>query len=478
MVDLTRILTPRRRSSILQQDAQDELDAQQQQQQQSPTNYLQQLAPSEPAAVTNAAQMMDQQPQSINSVQQMDVRQEQPREQRPRRSFLETIGRLADVIATVGGADPLYQPGIDSREDRARMVDLEAMKKQQMQQQLAVGGEEMSALQRAKVGAAMKGLQAIVSRGGDVNSAWPILAQQAGIPVEDAAKLGQVFQQDPNAITGIASMFGAEKEFGLQPFYAQDAEGNLQAYQIGKDGSIQPIQLAEGQTPIDPLKFIDTGASQVGVGTRSGRPVRVLPKGITPDKREGIRSSERIAAGNNATRITVAGMRQPAGSTGKPAAGSEAGDVANVLKDFGIVLNGKTDPVADLIKGSTSGAVENVLSMVPGALGQATKGQENIGRLKTIDNAVVLALAGGKLGSGVSNADRDFFKEMSGKISDPNTPANVRLAAWDQIKTRLRGIQQRSASSAAPARNTAPKVAPRGRPSGRSGGGKPSVSNW
>lgn len=128
-------------------------------------------------------------------------------------------------------------------------------------------------------------------------------------------------------------------------------------------------------------------------------------------------------------------------------------DVAQILQDFGIRVDGKEDPVADLIKDSTSGWLQYGASMIPGAFGYSTKGQENIGRLETIDNALVLAIAGGKLGAGVSNADRDFFKEMSGKISDPTIPTGQRLAAWDQVKGRLRGILNRESTPAkAPAR--------------------------
>lgn len=420
-------------------------------------NVLQALQPPEPVAVTRAATAMDQRPNF--EVPNMPLPEIKP--QRERRSFLDTVGRISDVLATVGGAEALYQPTLDAREDRARMIDVEAMKRQQMEQQLAMGGEEAALLQRQKVGVAVKGLQAIAARGGDVNAAWPILAQQAGIKPEDAAVLGDAISKDPNALPAIAAMFGQEQEFGLQPFYAQDAQGNLQAYQIGKDGSLQPIKLPEGSQPIDPLKFVDVGNQQVGVGSRTGRPVRIIPKGVDPNTGARIRSSERIAGANIASRERIA-VTKGQGAKGQGAEG--AADVNAILSDFGINLNSKTDPVAEMIKGSTSGRLENVGSMIPGAVGIATPGKINIAKLGTIDNAIVLALAGGKLGAGVSNADRDFFKAMSGRISDPNIPAAERLAAWNQIKQRLRGIQQRTST---PSKRIAPRSS-----------GNPSVSNW
>lgn len=425
-----------------------------------PANVLQQLAPPEPLAVTQA---MEQGP-PISSVQVPEQKLPEIKPQRERRSFLDTIGRLADVLATVGGAEALYQPTLDAREDRARMVDIEAMKRRQMEQQIGAGDEAAADAQRARIGMTMKGLQAIKARGGDVNAAWPLLASRMGLPPGVTAQFADAFSKDPNALDGFSAMFGQEREFGLQPFYAQGADGSLHAYQIGKDGTMQPITLPEGQNPIDPLKFVDTGNQQVGVGSRTGRPIRVLTKGVDPNTGARIASGERIADANIKSRERIAAMKGP----GKEGSGG-TNDVGEILKDFGIVLDGSKDPVADLIRGSTSGAVQNYASMVPGAFGIATPGKENIGRLETIDNALVLALAGGKLGAGVSNADREFFKEMSGKISDPNVPADVRLAAWDSIKNRLRGIQQREA-------NKQPTAAARVAPS--RGGGRPSVSNW
>jgi hypothetical protein len=58
----------------------------------------------------------------------------------------------------------------------------------------------------------------------------------------------------------------------------------------------------------------------------------------------------------------------------------------------------------------------------------------------------------------VSNADREFFKEMSGQISDPNIPTDKRLAAWAQVRKRLAGIVNR-ANKGAPAGGITPEQA-------------------
>ena len=242
---------------------------------------------------------------------------------RTRRSLLDTIGRISDVLAKVGGAEALYQPSLDARAAQAQQVDLDAMRKQLLQQQIGAGQDEAAGRKTALLGNAVRGLQAIQARGGDVAKAWPILAQQAGIDSAQADHLGQVFAADPNNIRGIAAMLNGQQEFGLQPFYAKDANGNLAAYQIGKDGSIQPVQLPEGQTPIDPLKFVDLGGQMAGVGTRSNTVSRILPKTEAPGKAADRASRERIAAAGNASRENIAATSAAAKGAGKASGNSD-----------------------------------------------------------------------------------------------------------------------------------------------------------
>lgn len=442
-----------------------------------PVNVLQELQQPEPVAVTRAATAMDQRP----NFQVPDMPLPEVKPPRERRSFLDTVGRLADVFATVGGADALYQPTLDAREDRTRMIDMEALKRQQMEQQLAMGGEEAALLQRQKAGVAMKGLQAIAARGGDVNAAWPILARQAGIKPEDTAVLGDMISKDPNAIPAIAAMFGQEQEFGLQPFYAQDAQGNLQAYQIGKDGSLQPINLPNGSQPVDPLKFVDTGNQQVGVGSRTGRPIRILPKGVDPNTGARIQSSERIAGANIASRENIASMRGPGGKQAPQAAGGAETALANIaelrgiygtLNNMGAMVSPKQGTGANIwARARASGAGQ----LVEGTIG--TEAQTQRDRIGSIRPGLMqsLAKATGMTGKQLdSNADVKLFMQT---VTDPTASYEANMAALDGLErfVRANAKQPAPAPRAAP-RRIAPRRAP-ARPAPR-GGGKPSVSNW
>ena len=123
-----------------------------------------------------------------------------------------------------------------------------------------------------------------------------------------------------------------------------------------------------------------------------------------------------------------------------------------LMKTAGLDLEKGTDPVADLIRNSTSGEVEQkgarAYEWATGALGgvgigpggQATAGMEKIGALKSIANTLTLELTGGNLGNQISDADRKFFEQQLGDIGNPDIPWNTRLAAWEQVKTRLANL--------------------------------------
>lgn len=113
----------------------------------------------------------------------------------------------------------------------------------------------------------------------------------------------------------------------------------------------------------------------------------------------------------------------------------------NLLLGSGINLEKGIDPVAPLIEDSTSGHYQHKAAELYGNItGQATPGMENIQRLQTIANDMVLQMTGGSLGNQISNSDRDFIAARLGDIGNPELPANQRGAAWDQVKQRFSNI--------------------------------------
>lgn len=130
-----------------------------------------------------------------------------------------------------------------------------------------------------------------------------------------------------------------------------------------------------------------------------------------------------------------------------------------VLDAAGFNAETGKDEVSELIRKSTSGGMEAGAAGIRGFFGGASPGMENIAKLETIKNDVVLKKLGGKLGAGISEGDRQFIEKLMGDIANPSIPANQRLAAWAQIRSLM--VKYANAGQPTPA----PAGAPAGRPS-------------
>jgi hypothetical protein len=117
-----------------------------------------------------------------------------------------------------------------------------------------------------------------------------------------------------------------------------------------------------------------------------------------------------------------------------------------------------SDDISKLIPESTSGVVERVMAAGKGAVtGTGTPGAEAIGKLGTMANKMALDIAGGKLGAGISNTDRDFIAASLGDVANPNLTANVRYEAWRAARGRL---EQLAGGGGSKSISTAPALPP------------------
>ena len=91
------------------------------------------------------------------------------------------------------------------------------------------------------------------------------------------------------------------------------------------------------------------------------------------------------------------------------------------------------DSVSPLIKASTSGGAEKLGSDIAGFFGVGTSGAVARGQLETLRDNMTFEKLRGKLGAQISDADVRLIASTMGDISNPLTPAPVRLAKWQNI---------------------------------------------
>lgn len=280
-----------------------------------PTNVLQQMAPPAPSPVMAAADAAS------------------PPVPQKRRSLLDTIGRISDVIATVGGAAPLYQPTLDARQDRTLALGDHERKVLADNVALATNKFALGDSQNTRLGQVARGLQAIKASGGDINQAWPVLAQRMQIDPTTIDSVGKALASDPTALDGLVAATTDPKydqsKYSGNVVYGTDASGKLVAYQPSMGNDAARNVLPEGITPVDPLKFVDLGGSQAGVGSRTGRTMRILPKTEAPGR--ALDRQERIREFNQTDATRRYGIDNRPG--GKGTTGSADMGTANMLLD-------------------------------------------------------------------------------------------------------------------------------------------------
>jgi hypothetical protein len=323
-----------------------------------------------------------------------------------RRSLLDTIGRISDVLAKVGGADALYEPTLNAREDRAlklgdhgRLVDSENVK-------LATDKFDLGDKQNLRVGQAARGLKAIMTQNpnADVGQAWNALASQMQLDPATAQSFGSIFATHPEEIDGvIASMTDpkySQSKFGGSVVYGRDAKGNIVAFQPSLGDEPGRNILPDGIQPVDPAHFVDLGGSVAGVGTRSGRITNILPKTEKP----GFSGGEPIKE-----KPGFSGGRPIAPAPGKDGAGAKASDPRAGLKIIADIQQGFDNLHSLKALPGEGSAVGNLL----GAVGRTHIGQ-------TIGATTGLSASAQErelLAKNLANLQSDLIKSLPGNAT-------------------------------------------------------------
>jgi hypothetical protein len=135
----------------------------------------------------------------------------------------------------------------------------------------------------------------------------------------------------------------------------------------------------------------------------------------------------------------------------------DQGAAVKALRSAGYDVDTGEDTISKLIAKSTSGGLEAAAAGTLAFFGKSTEGRKAIAALEGTANQIATDLAGGKLGAGISNTDRDFIVGALGDVANPNKTAEERLAGWTAAKNRmmLTGLIPPPKAAGAPATPTA-----------------------
>lgn len=249
----------------------------------------------EPAVAVEDIEVNGTRPQVQPAVNAMQATA--PQAGRPRRSLLEILGQVGDVVAQVGGADPLYQKSLDA--DR--------MREQQIQDRnFAVAKRDEDLLNSRRTTLA-RGIEAISRQYGEdaAIAALPQLASSVGLTPEQQRAMEEQFAQGGDgSLNSFIEMFGydAMPKYSLNPTITQDAEGNIGISQINDRGQARATDLGEGVSPTGTLINVNTGGTNVLANRYTGQPNSTFQRQEEPGRAADRRSRERIATMASADR--------------------------------------------------------------------------------------------------------------------------------------------------------------------------------
>lgn len=91
---------------------------------------------------------------------------------------------------------------------------------------------------------------------------------------------GSIFNKDTQEWISPPQGAGSDAEYGLNPVWGKDAQGNTVLGQLSKNGTFQQTQMPDGFTPSPGISNIDTGTGTLSVNSRTGVPVMNTPKDV------------------------------------------------------------------------------------------------------------------------------------------------------------------------------------------------------
>lgn len=243
---------------------------------------------------------------------------------------------------------------------------------------------------------------------------------------------------DPTGAMDAYKMFNGEamggNEYGINPVYGKDAQGNTVLLQLSKAGGVKQVTMPEGVSVSRNLTWRDLGNEDVAFDP-TGTPVVVRQKGLAPTQTSSyLRSAEQAKATGRGEGEAQAGIEKRKVT---------AQSTLDLIKEARSILPKAT--------GSYLGKGRDV---VAGAVGESTEGAQIAARLKVI--AGNLTMSQPRMEGPQSDRDTMLYREMAGQVGDDTLPAKTRLAALEQIERLQSKYAGQNGQTTQPAANRPP----------------------
>ena len=209
-------------------------------------------------------------------------------------SALNVLGEMADWVAGVGGADPMYRPTLDAANDRARQAEADQMareefglKKDKFGLEKQKYGLEIADAQRKGLAKAYIGVKSLYDRYGaeGVRQAAPRLQQLFGLSPEQTQMVADNPEEALMLLQGLAEG-GDGIEAGLSLVYGTDENGNTVAYQPLKSGGLRRATPEDGVKLTPGVIQVDQGDRKVILNNRGGQEIAAYGVAGGPEKGE------------------------------------------------------------------------------------------------------------------------------------------------------------------------------------------------
>jgi hypothetical protein len=297
---------------------------------------------------------------------------------------------------------------------------------------------------------------------GPVLAARGVTAEQARTRIMDAINKG------PQAFATLVnqSKLGTEKFMEMnKPTTSVGPTGIVQIAGLGGPATV--VQGTDAAFQMTPAQIAQNKIAQSQLAVSQGQLAVAQRNANTSDARLRFEQEKAMQPQFNAQAGGFIAPPTKENPEGKfiPAKGIQAtkdqGAAVKALQSAGYDPVTGEDTISKLIAKSTSGGLQAGGAATLAFFGKSTEGRKAISALEGTANQIATDLAGGKLGAGISNTDREFIVGALGDVANPMKTADERLAGWNAAKQRMMitGLipLPKGKDGVAPA---APKVAP------------------